>query len=143
MSKTGISEAKKELAQSLESALSRNYQNISASEWDGVMRIANLVTSWQGIAAIDISGLDNLVEHSRLAYRASQVIEEMITNTIRYGEADQISVELKVEAMNLQILLTHNGRGKISKKSGLGLEIKSEEGKTYLHISIPKSSEYT
>jgi signal transduction histidine kinase len=78
----------------------------------------------------------------------------MITNTIRYGEADQISVELKVEAMNLQILLTHNGRGKISKKSGLGLlilsqhsnsglEIKSEEGKTYLHISIPKSSEYT
>lgn len=154
MSKTGISEAKKELAQSLESALSRNYQNISASEWDGVMRIANLVTSWQGIAAIDISGLDNLVEHSSLAYRASQVIEEMITNTIRYGEADQISVELKVEAMNLQILLTHNGRGKISKKSGLGLlilsqhsnsglEIKSEEGKTYLHISIPKSSEYT
>ena len=154
MSKTGISEAKKELAHSLESALSRNYQDISASEWDGVMRIANLVTSWQGIAAIDISGLDNLVEHSSLAHRASQVIEEMITNTIRYGEADQISVELKVEAMNLQILLTHNGRGKISKKSGLGslilsqhsnsgLEIKSEEGKTYLHISIHKRSEYT
>ena len=154
MSKTGISEIRKELAHSLESALSRNYQDISSREWDGVMRIANLVTSWQGIAAIDISGLDNLVEHSSLADRASQVIEEMITNTIRYGEADQISVELKVEAMNLQILLTHNGRGKISKKSGLGslilsqhsnsgLEIKSEEGKTYLRISIPKRSEYT
>jgi two-component sensor histidine kinase len=148
MSKTGVSEAKKALAKSLDGALSRNYQDISAKELDGVMRIENLVTSWQGIAEIDISGLENLVENSSMASRASQILEEMITNSIRYGEADQITVELNLDAKSLQIALTHNGRGEISKKSGLGslilakhsdsgLRIESEEGKTYLRLSLP------
>ena len=148
MSKTGVSEARKELAKSLDGALSRNYQDISARELDGVMRIENLVTSWQGITEIDISGLENLVENSSMAYRASQILEEMITNSIRYGEADQITVELNLDAKSLQIVLTHNGRGEFSKKSGLGslilakhsdsgLRIESDGGKTHLRISLP------
>jgi signal transduction histidine kinase len=83
-----------------------------------------------------------------MAYRASQILEEMITNTIRYGEADQITVELNLDAKSLQIVLTHNGRGEFSKKSGLGslilakhsdsgLRIESDGGKTHLRISLP------
>ena len=139
---------RKEIIKSLESALNRNYQEISARDMDGVMRIKNIVTSWQGIAEIEISGLQYLEPNSNLAYRASQVLEEMITNTIRYGEANVISVELQEVLANLEILLTHNGRGEISKKSGLGslflahhsvsgLAIESQEGKTSLRISLP------
>ena len=139
---------RKEIIKSLESALNRNYQEISARDMDGVMRIKNIVTSWQGIAEIEISGLQHLEPNPNLAYRASQVLEEMITNTIRYGEANVISVELQQVLANLEILLTHNGRGEISKKSGLGslflahhsvsgLAIESQEGKTSLRISLP------
>lgn len=138
----------KEIVKSLKSALNRDYLEISTRDVDGVMRIQNIVTSWQGIAEIEISGLESLEKNSNIAYRASQVIEEMITNTIRYGEANMIDVEIEIEPMTLRILLTHNGRGEISRKSGLGslilsqhsvsgVKIDTEEGKTFLRISLP------
>ena len=107
-----------------------------------------LITSWQGIADIEVSGLNNLEEGSSLAQRTSQILEEMITNTIRYGGADSIQVELIENSMHLEIQLTHNGKGEISKKSGLGslllmqrsaagVEISAHSGKTYLRISLP------
>jgi anti-sigma regulatory factor (Ser/Thr protein kinase) len=133
--------------QSLESALNRDYQDISTKELGGVMRIQKLISSWQGIAEIEVTGLSNLEEGSSLFQRTAQILEEMITNTIRYGEADSIQVELVKDSTHLQIELTHNGRGEISKKSGLGskllaqqsaddLEISSESGKTYLRVRV-------
>ena len=140
-----------EALQSLESALSRDYQDISTSELGGVMRIQKLIASWQGIADIEVTGLNYLEEGSSLAQRTSQVLEEMITNTIRYGMANSIQVELVKGLTHLQIELTHNGKGEISKKSGLGslllahqstdgIDISSESGKTYLRISLPLAS---
>lgn len=137
-----------EVLQSLETALNRDYQDISTSELGGVMRIQKLIASWQGIAEIEVVGLNDLEEDSSLAQRTSQVLEEMITNTIRYGLADSIQVELVKGLTHLQIELTHNGKGEISKKSGLGslllaqqsadgIDISSESGKTYLRISLP------
>ena len=134
--------------QSLESALNRDYQDISTKELGGVMRIQRLISSWQGIAEINVTGLNILEEGSSLCQRTAQILEEMITNTIRYGEADNIQVELVKDSMHLQIELTHNGRGEISKKPGLGsmllaqqsagdLEISSESGKTYLRVRVP------
>ena len=134
--------------QSLESALNRDYQDISTKELGGVMRIQRLISSWQGIAEIEVTGLSNLEEGSSLFQRTAQILEEMITNTIRYGEADNIQVKLAKDLTHLQIQLTHNGRGEISKKPGLGsmllaqqsasdLEISSESGKTYLRVRVP------
>lgn len=140
-----------EALQSLESALNRDYQNISNNEMGGVMRIQKLIASWQGIADIEVAGLNYLEADPSLAQRTSQVLEEMITNTIRYGLADSIQVELVKGLNHLQIELTHNGKGEISKKSGLGslllaqqsadgIDISSESGKTYLRISLPLAS---
>ena len=140
-----------EALQSLESALNRDYQDISTSELGGVMRIQKLIASWQGIADIEVAGLNHLEEDPSLAQRTSQVLEEMITNTIRYGLADSIQVELVKGLTHLQIELTHNGKGEILKKSGLGtllltqqsadgIDISSESGKTSLRISLPLAS---
>ncbi len=137
--------------QSLESALNREYQEILSNEMGGVMRIQKLISSWQGIAEINVTGLSNLDEGSNLTQRTTQILEEMITNTIRYGEADNIQVELVKDLTHLQIELTHSGKGEISKKSGLGsmllaqqsaggLEISSESGKTYLRVRVPLDS---
>jgi hypothetical protein len=137
--------------QSLESALNREYQEISSNEMGGVMRIQKLISSWQGVAEIDVTGLSNLDEGSNLTQRTTQILEEMITNTIRYGEADNIQVKLAKDLTHLQIELTHSGRGEISKKPGLGsmllaqqsagdLEISSESGKTYLRVRVPLDS---
>ena len=115
------------------------------------MRIQKLIASWQGIADIEVAGLNHLEEDPSLAQRTSQVLEEMITNTIRYGLADSIQVELVKGLTHLQIELTHNGKGEILKKSGLGtllltqqsadgIDISSESGKTYLRISLPLAS---
>ena len=139
---------KQEIVQSLEKALSRDFQEISNREMDGNMRIENLIDSWRGIAEISVSGLSNLETDSGLAYRTSQVLEEMITNTIRYGEASQIEVSLDLESNGLKVFLTHNGQGPISRKPGLGsflishhadagIEIGAENGKTFISIKLP------
>ncbi len=133
---------------SLDSALNRDYQDISTNELGGVMRIQKLISSWQEIADIKIHGLNNLEEGSRLSLRTAQILEEMITNTIRYGEADVIEIELVKVLTHLQIRLTHNGRGEISKGSGLGsilfgqlssggIEVKSVSGETFVKIDLP------
>ena len=140
-----------EALRSLESVLSRDYSEISTSKLGGVMRIQKLISSWQGIADIQVVGLNYLEEDSSLSQRTSQVLEEMITNTIRYGLADSIQVELVKGLTHLQIKLTHNGKGEILKKSGLGslllaqqsadgIDISSEFGETYLRISLPLTS---
>ncbi len=140
-----------EALQSLESALNRNYQDISSNEVGGVMRIQKLISSWQGIADIEATGLGNLEGNSSLAQRTAQILEEMITNTIRYGEADSIQIELVKNLYELDIKLKHNGKGEISEKSGLGsmllaqhtnggMVISSESGITCLRLSVPFDS---
>ena len=134
--------------QSLEDALTRNYEEISASKIDGIFRINRLVDSWKGIADITSSGLDLIEKNSILSNRASQFIEEMITNTIRYGDADKIHFELTSDTQVLNILLTHNGKKGFIKKSGLGtllmkhysesgLGVEPEIDENRLRISIP------
>ncbi len=133
---------------SLESALNRDYQDISTNELGGVMRIQKLISSWQGIAEINVIGLSNLEEGSSLCQRTARILEEMITNTIRYGEANFIEIELVKDLDHLQIQLTHNGKGGISKGVGLGsmllgqlstggIDIQSESGKTVVKVSLP------
>jgi hypothetical protein len=134
--------------QSLEDALTRNYEEISASTMDGIFRINRLVDSWKGIADITSSGLDLIEKNPVLSNRASQFIEEMITNTIRYGDADKIHFELTSDTKVLRILLTHNAEKEFVKKSGLGtllmkhysesgLGIEPEIDENRLRIRIP------
>ncbi len=133
---------------SLDSALNRDYRDISTNELGGVMRIHKLISSWQGIAEIEIHGLSNLEEGSSLSQRTAQILEEMITNTIRYGEADVIKIKLVKDLNHLQIQLTHNGKGEISKGAGLGsilfgqlssggIDLKSVSGETFVKINLP------
>lgn len=137
-----------EVVRSLEVALSRDYQEISIRDLKVITRIPQLISSWQGIADIKVNGIEILDERSDLAERVSFVLEEMITNTIRYGQADKIQVELTLVDPYLHLHLTHNGKGEISKKSGLGsvllahysesgVQIEFVEGKTSLKIIIP------
>ena len=139
-----------EVMRSLDAALSRNYKDISTRELDEKMLIPQLISSWHGIANITVVGLDAIESNAVLIRRVSSVLEEMITNTIRYGEADEIQIELTQASSYLNILLKHNGKGAISKKSGLGslllaynsnssVKIESENGMTILRISIPIS----
>ena len=141
----------KEVIRSLDAALSRNYQEISTRELEATMRIPQLISSWQGIANITVTGLEHLELESNLSRRASSTLEEMITNSIRYGEADDLQIELTVAGAELRILLTHNGKGEISNKSGLGslllahhsesgVSIESKEGQTVLRLALPINS---
>jgi signal transduction histidine kinase len=143
-------ESTKDVLDSLELALNRDYQDIALQDLGGVRRIKKLISSWQGIAEIELSNLELLEEGSTLANRASQILEELITNIIRYGRADQIQIELALVDAKLEILIKHNGKGEISKRSGLGslllaqqspagVGVVAEQGKTYLRVGLPVS----
>jgi two-component sensor histidine kinase len=133
---------------SLDRALSRKYDEISSDNFDAVKRIDNLIDSWRGIAEILIAGTETIANNLILAHTTSQILEEMITNAIRYGQADKIEITLEIENLELLIILKHNGNGEISKKSGLGtlllaqysesgLTIETKNGYTYLRLNVP------
>ncbi len=113
-------ERKREVIDSLDQALTRSYDQVKVTEIDGKTRIEKLSESWRGIADITVSGIDVLRTQKNLSLRASQIFEELITNSIRYGEASRIDIVFAKSIRGVRIQLTHNGRDYVRKKTGLG-----------------------
>lgn len=105
---------------SLNIALDRRYQETRPDESDGLVRISKLIESWKGISSISITGLETLTGNSDLAYKVSKLMEEMITNSIRYGKATHIDFSLTNQDTNFEISLSHNGAPQVNQVAGLG-----------------------
>ncbi len=108
------------LLKSLDVALDRGYQDTKPIETDGVVRLATLINSWKGICAISVTGIEALAPNSDLAFKVSKLMEEMTTNSIRYGKATKIEFLLTSQPDNFEILLTHDGEPQLNQKPGLG-----------------------
>lgn len=145
ISLNGDAEGKREVLSSLDQALTRGYDQVKVSEIDGAARIENLQNSWRGISEITVTGMEDLQGYKDLLLKTSQIVEELITNSIRYGEANRIDIHLARSARGVKIQLTHNGRDYVRKKSGLGslllekyadLDIQAKNSKSGVEISL-------
>lgn len=104
----------------LNRALARSRADVADFRTQGVERLSSICKSWEGIADItlaidEISGIDP----SKLGSAAS-IVEEMISNSIRYAEANVISIQLRGRMPFIDISLTHNGSKVIIQGEGLG-----------------------
>ena len=88
---------------------------------------SSLIDSWSELIRISIQAPDNLNQIVRNAQRVelAHVIEELVSNAYRHGEASSIRIEITwLDETNLEIVATDNGRGTISPvKQGLGSRI--------------------
>lgn len=135
ISKDPYHQVTSELMNTLNSALDRKYDQLGEDALDGRSRILALVESWKGITQIDLIGLNYLAYDSQLAFQVSQIVEELVTNSIRYGQANQISIDFSKSLGLINIQLTHNGTKVVKNKEGLGsllMRKYSENGLTVL-----------
>ena len=104
----------------LEVALSRTREDIHALKSQGLDRLVSVCQSWEGIAKVVLEFEDvSDIESEKISY-VCDILEEIINNSIRYGNADQISIYLRGRAPQIDISVSHNGGGDISDGMGLG-----------------------
>ena len=136
-----------EILDSLNNSLNRSFSDIKSDNWSGVQRIKLLSSSWQGIAKIEVDGFEFLERDEALARRASRVVEELVTNSVRYGHANLIHVAFSEGGEGCILELRHNGDGALQPNTGLGsiwlanntsqeLEIKKNANGTLLKVIL-------
>ena len=104
----------------LEVARSRTREDIHALKSQGLDRLVSVCQSWEGIAKVVLEFEDvSDIESEKISY-VCDILEEIINNSIRYGNADQISIYLRGRAPQIDISVSHNGGGEISDGMGLG-----------------------
>ena len=101
-------------------ALNRSIEDIALLRVAGLNRLNLIVKSWEGIADIRLS----IPEKFNLSVEKTTVlvelIEEMITNSIRHGEASIISISISQNEDESKVVLSHDGRAIILEGTGLG-----------------------
>jgi signal transduction histidine kinase len=104
----------------LRSILSRTLDDVDELNSQGIERLASVCKSWEGIASISLAtqGLD-AIEVTKLA-RATRLIEEIINNSIRYGDATEILINLTGRESLVDISVAHNGNKAVRNGEGLG-----------------------
>jgi two-component sensor histidine kinase len=101
-------------------ALSRSRSEVAVFRTQGIERLTSICKSWEGIADISLE-IDQIegIDPSKLASAAS-IVEEMISNSIRYAEASVIFIQFQGRIPFIEISLTHNGSKVVTQGEGLG-----------------------
>jgi signal transduction histidine kinase len=104
----------------LKSILSRTLEDVDELNSQGIERLASVCQSWEGIAAISLAtqGLDQ-IDGTKLA-KVTRLIEEIINNSIRYGDATEIIINLVGRDILIDISVAHNGNKGVRTGEGLG-----------------------
>lgn len=103
----------------LNSALDRSISDVRNLQSSGFERIRALPEAWRGIADIELEfSLGDSIQSEKERV-LSGFLEEIITNSIRYGGATKLLISLEVEEQ-LQVKISHNGEGSIHEGTGLG-----------------------
>lgn len=108
-----------DLLNDLNSALDRSISDVRNLQSSGFERIRALPEAWKGIAEIELEFSSGDSIQSEKERVLSGFLEEMITNSIRYGGATKLLITLEVEEQ-LQVKISHNGAGSIHEGTGLG-----------------------
>jgi hypothetical protein len=103
----------------LNTALDRSISDVLAIQSSGFDRIKALPDAWKGIADIELVFTLEESLQPETERTLSGCLEEIITNSIRYGGATKLLINLQFQN-RLEVKISHNGKGSIHEGTGLG-----------------------
>jgi hypothetical protein len=103
----------------LNTTLDRSISDVQAIQRLGMERIKALPQAWEGIAEIVLRFEAERKIPSDKEHFLSGLLEEIITNSIRYGGATKLQISVE-DGSELSVNIVHNGTGSISNGNGLG-----------------------
>lgn len=104
----------------LEEALGRSLDDVSKLQSKGLDRLRDIADAWTGIAEIQIHASNDLSIAPEKSNMLVELIEEMITNSVRHGEASKITIVIAKIGDELSVEVTHNGHEIHNDGIGLG-----------------------
>jgi len=90
-------------------ALSRSLEDVSALRETGLDRLQKVIEAWAGIAEISLEIPKFLELDPDRSILLVDLIEEMITNSIRLGKASEIKISILLIGESTKVELAHNG----------------------------------
>jgi hypothetical protein len=109
-----------QLGSRINRSISEDFENFVEKPLDRLHRIQS---AWRGIAEVKIDIPDRLLIDSNRNFLVVQIIEEAISNAVRFSNSSEISV-IGQETSNAQIkvVISNNGLAEHQTSSGLGTE---------------------
>lgn len=90
---------------------------------DPLSRLKKLASAWRGIAAISLTHDDLAQLSPNKALLVVQIIEEAISNAVRYAKASNVSISIKLLADDaVELVIINDGQSNTEGKGGLGTE---------------------
>ena len=104
----------------LAEVLRRDHHSYAISEEIApVAKFQRIIDAWDGIAIVAIDIDESIVAQERLVV-LSEIVEELTSNAIRHGRANEISVHIVGQADEIQVSFSDNGTPKKPGKKGVG-----------------------
>lgn len=98
-------------------------------------RLKKVVDSWKGILDIEFNVKDQLLFDDSKNILIVQIIEEVATNSYRYGKASKLTVSAEKSKGNLVLLLQTNSNSKVVKSRGIGEKWLNQITKSPVNLS--------
>jgi signal transduction histidine kinase len=95
-------------------------QYVVGSELVPEVRMQKIIDAWAGIAKIEIELVGTGVIQEDSLASLSDVVEELVSNSVRHGGASEISVKVSRKAGSLSVIFKENGNKRGKGKPGLG-----------------------
>jgi len=135
-----------EILSDLNTALDRSISDVLTIQSSGLDRIKALPDAWKGIADIELEFTFKESLQPETERTLSGCLEEIITNSIRYGGATKLLINLQFQN-RLEVKISHNGKGSIHEGTGLGAlwmsqisfsrpTITKKRGQTFIAFSL-------
>ena len=86
-------------------------------------RLERVQSAWKGIAEVKITSTEISTLEPSQALLIVQIIEEAISNAVRYSKATEIEISIKINRSNeMELEITNDGLNESKAKRGLGTE---------------------
>lgn len=95
-------------------------QYVVGSELVPEVRMQKIIDAWAGIAKIEIELVGTGVIQEDSLASLSDVVEELVSNSVRHGGASEIWVKVSRKAGSLSVIFKDNGNKRGKGKPGLG-----------------------
>lgn len=86
-------------------------------------KIQKIVDAWAGIAEVEITIQEGISAYQDILLVFSEVIEELVSNSVRHGNANVINIELALIDGVVKASFIDNGGVSKSKKRGMGSQL--------------------
>lgn len=136
IAQNGNSEDVRRQMKMLRDLLDVSYDDMRASGNRGFSRLPNLIDAWAGICELSVH-LNAEESFSKADEKAIvEIIEEIITNSIRYADASKMKFEVHKSEQGTELFATHNGSLRQQTGTGLGTILMEQFATRSMTISV-------